>query len=68
MFAGTAVAPFAGTVEMTIGWRSRRKGPNKVGGQRSACGILRAGGNRGHVYKVLVERTAVGVNVAVIPA
>ena len=67
VLAATPVAPFTGTVERTVGAEAVVKVHTKLADKATPAGsfapvVIVA------VNKVLLERTAVGVNVAVIPA
>jgi predicted anti-sigma-YlaC factor YlaD len=67
VFTATAVAPFIGTVEMTVGGGAVVKVHTKFAASGAPVGsfapvVIVA------VYKVLVARSTAGVKVAVVPA
>jgi len=67
VLTATAVAPLAGIVEVTVGGAAVVKVQTKLAASAAPVGsfapvVIVA------IYKVLVVRTAVGVNVAVVPA
>ena len=67
VFTGTAVAPFTGTVETTVGGAAVVNVHTKLAASGTPAGsfapvVIAA------VNKVLLARTTVGVNVAVVPA
>ena len=67
VLTGTTVAPFAGTVETTVGGAAVVKVHTKLADNGTPAGsfapvVIVA------VKRVLLARTAVGVNVAVVPA
>ena len=67
VLTGTAVAPFAGTVETTVGGAAVVKLHTKFAASGAPVGSF-APVVMVAVNKVLLARTAVGVNVAVVPA
>ena len=67
VLTGTAVAPFAGTVETTVGGAAVVKLHTKLTASGAPVGSF-APVVMVAVNKVLLARTAVGVNVAVVPA
>jgi len=66
VLTGTAVAPFAGTVETTVGGGAVAKVHTKLAASGAPVESF-APVEIVAVNKVLLARTAVGVNVAVIP-